>query len=109
MIEKVCVGCKARVMAHKKYPWYEKMKYNILHQRYTSDTSDRAIKIERLRNLFGGNRINEQFKWTSTPEGYNYWSAVRIELNDNFPERECKFVEINSADLRISWKESNIF
>ena len=104
MREYVCVGCKARLMLYKKYPWYEKMKYNILHQRYTSGTSDRAVKIERLINLFGGQPINEQFEWSSTPEGHDYWRAIKVELKDYFPEREHKIVKINSADLRISWK-----
>lgn len=104
MVEDVRVGCKARLMLYKKYPWYEKMKYNILHQRYTSDTSDRAIKIDRFRNLFGGQFINEQFLWSSTPEGHDYWRSIKVELKDYFPEREYKIVKINSADLNISWK-----
>lgn len=104
MVEDVRVGCKARLMLYKKYPWYEKMKYNIFHQRYTSGTSDRAIKIDRFRNLFGGQPINEQFKWSSTPEGYGYWRAIRVELRDDFPEREHKFAKINSADLNIAGK-----
>lgn len=104
MAEDVRVGCKARLMLYKKYPWYEKMKYNIFHQRYTSSTSDRAIKIDRFRNLFGGQPINEQFKWSSTPEGHDYWRDIRVELEDYFPERKHKIVKINSADLNILWK-----
>lgn len=104
MIEKVCVGCKERVMAHKKYPWYEKMKYNILHQRYTSDTSDKAAKIRKLICLFGAYSVNACFKWRSTPERDVFWSEAAIQepiLRDLKGRR--KFKKMDTEKLQVFW------
>lgn len=104
MIEKICVGCKERVMTYKKYPWYEKMKYNILHQRYTSDTSDKAAKIRKLICLFGAYSVNACFKWRNTPEGDDFWREVAIqEPSFNQLKGRRKFKKMDVSKLNAFW------
>ena len=104
MVKKVRVGCKARILMYQKFSWYEKMKYNILHQKYSSRTTDKAEKIDKLRSLFGADSLSSYFPWNLSPEGQNYWQTINHNLDDLFPSEKYKVKEMDTSKMGVEWK-----
>ena len=72
--------------------WRGKMVDNMIEE---GNTPDRILSF--LLGNKGGSTVNYAFYWDSSPEGYDYWSNIDMELNETSASEDWGdfYVKIN--------------
>lgn len=96
------VGCKDRIEYLKKFPWYPRYVQNIKNQWYSEHDDPHAIKVAKLRYLFGSEMIDSTFYWEDTPEGEMFWSKINSDDSYRFKKDNCKMKYLNT-DHMVNW------
>lgn len=92
------VGCKQVVDYMKKKGWYGLYCDNLLYD--LSQDEDRDVKTTKqhyLMELFcynGENAVADNFIWSDTFEGYDYWRNKSVDLAFTFRCKRLKYKEL---------------